>query len=152
VIFHCEFSQRRGPKMACQFRDFDRTKHKGSYPSLWYPQVFVLEGGYSAFAEKYHEDERLCKGDYVKMMDEAHKANGDLAMCTKQYQDATAQFDRFLRSERDKPVGAQSMSPKKDPEPPSPITKVMCCYTRPLMRESDGEVHSQPPQSFGRLF
>jgi rhodanese-related sulfurtransferase len=149
VIFHCEFSQRRGPKMANQFRDYDRELHKGSYPNLFYSQVFILDGGYSAFAQKFPD---LCSGGYVTMMDDAHKKNGDLAKCTTQYQEATASFDRFLRTESHKSVHAQNRSPKQRARPLSPITKIMCCFTNPVTNESDEATNSQQPQLVTKLF
>ncbi|XP_027563766.1 M-phase inducer phosphatase 2-like isoform X2 [Neopelma chrysocephalum] len=51
IIFHCEFSAHRGPKM-CQFlREKDRSCHE--YPQLHYPELYVLKGGYRDFFLQY---------------------------------------------------------------------------------------------------
>ncbi|KAM9211253.1 M-phase inducer phosphatase 2-like [Leptosomus discolor] len=51
VIFHCEFSSERGPRM-CQFiREKDRACNE--YPHLHYPELYVLKGGYREFFPQY---------------------------------------------------------------------------------------------------
>ena len=52
LIFHCEFSSERGPKMSRFLRKNDREANKECYPSLHYPELYLLEGGYKAF---YHD-------------------------------------------------------------------------------------------------
>ncbi|XP_048146900.1 M-phase inducer phosphatase 2-like isoform X2 [Corvus hawaiiensis] len=47
VIFHCEFSVERGPKMCKFLRERDRCCHE--YPQLHYPELYVLKGGYREF-------------------------------------------------------------------------------------------------------
>lgn len=53
IIFHCEFSQARGPKMYQLLRSFDREINYFQYPKLTYPNLCILEGGYSNFVEKF---------------------------------------------------------------------------------------------------
>ncbi|NWW19323.1 MPIP2 phosphatase, partial [Falcunculus frontatus] len=47
IIFHCEFSSERGPKMCKFLRERDRSCHE--YPQLHYPELYVLKGGYREF-------------------------------------------------------------------------------------------------------
>ncbi|NXU04011.1 MPIP2 phosphatase, partial [Buphagus erythrorhynchus] len=47
IIFHCEFSIERGPKMCKFLRKRDRSCHE--YPRLHYPELYVLKGGYREF-------------------------------------------------------------------------------------------------------
>ncbi|NXR95229.1 MPIP2 phosphatase, partial [Hypocryptadius cinnamomeus] len=47
LIFHCEFSVERGPKMCKFLRERDRSCHE--YPQLHYPELYVLKGGYREF-------------------------------------------------------------------------------------------------------
>ena len=55
IVFHCEFSSERGPKMSRFLRKMDREANKACYPSLYYPELYLLEGGYKAFYEQYPE-------------------------------------------------------------------------------------------------
>ncbi|XP_060077409.1 M-phase inducer phosphatase-like [Ylistrum balloti] len=72
LIFHCEFSSERGPKMYRFLRAQDRAMNKESYPSLNYPEVYLLDGGYKAF---YEHDKVYCRpSSYVPML---HKSHGD---------------------------------------------------------------------------
>jgi M-phase inducer tyrosine phosphatase len=75
VIFHCEFSHNRGPQLAGIFREIDRDMNKYSYPDLHYPDVYVLDGGYRQF---HIERPELCSGGYTRMLDDVHRANGNL--------------------------------------------------------------------------
>jgi len=65
LVFHCEFSSHRGPALYRYLRRWDRNVHANNYPQLYYPEMYVLKGGYKEFYEKFAE---LCdpKG-YVPM-------------------------------------------------------------------------------------
>ncbi|XP_004581489.2 M-phase inducer phosphatase 1 isoform X2 [Ochotona princeps] len=47
VVFHCEFSSERGPRMCRYIRERDRLGNE--YPKLHYPELYVLKGGYKEF-------------------------------------------------------------------------------------------------------
>ncbi|XP_008064748.1 M-phase inducer phosphatase 2 isoform X2 [Carlito syrichta] len=47
LIFHCEFSSERGPRMCRFIRERDRAVN--DYPSLYYPEMYILKGGYKEF-------------------------------------------------------------------------------------------------------
>jgi M-phase inducer tyrosine phosphatase len=79
IIIHCELSHNRGPQMARLFRDMDRNLNKASYPNLFYPNVYVLDGGYREFYAT-HPDH--CVGGYTRMIDDGHRKNGDLTRAT----------------------------------------------------------------------
>ncbi|XP_042356224.1 M-phase inducer phosphatase 2 [Plectropomus leopardus] len=47
IIFHCEFSSERGPRMCRFVRERDRAMN--DYPNLHYPELYILKGGYKDF-------------------------------------------------------------------------------------------------------
>ncbi|XP_027701915.1 M-phase inducer phosphatase 2 isoform X3 [Vombatus ursinus] len=51
LIFHCEFSSERGPRMCRFIRERDRAAN--DYPSLYYPEMYILKGGYKDFFPQY---------------------------------------------------------------------------------------------------
>ena len=53
LIFHCEFSSERGPRLMREIREKDRSINKQNYPNLYYPEMYLLEGGYKSFFESY---------------------------------------------------------------------------------------------------
>jgi M-phase inducer tyrosine phosphatase len=82
IVFHCEFSHNRGPQLAALFRETDRNMNRFSYPNLFYPNVYILDGGYREFFSAFPH---LCEGGYTEMFDEFHISNGDLARETTQF-------------------------------------------------------------------
>ena len=72
LIFHCEFSQHRGPKMYRAVRGVDREIHANFYPQIFYPEMYLLEGGYKAFHSQFPE---LCTGTYLPMADKSFKTD-----------------------------------------------------------------------------
>ncbi|NXL38265.1 MPIP1 phosphatase, partial [Glaucidium brasilianum] len=47
LVFHCEFSSERAPRMCRFVRERDRLGNE--YPNLHYPELYVLKGGYKDF-------------------------------------------------------------------------------------------------------
>lgn len=47
LVFHCEFSSERGPRMCRFVRERDRALN--DYPKLHYPELYVLKDGYKDF-------------------------------------------------------------------------------------------------------
>lgn len=70
LIFHCEYSAHRAPIMARHIRKQDRTINAEHYPQLTYPEVYILEGGYSGFFAEFRG--RCYPQDWVRMDDTAH--------------------------------------------------------------------------------
>ncbi|ELK28654.1 M-phase inducer phosphatase 2 [Myotis davidii] len=69
LIFHCEFSSERGPHMCRFIRERDRTIN--DYPSLYYPEIYILKGGYKEF---FPQHPTFCEPqDYRPMNHEAFK-------------------------------------------------------------------------------
>lgn len=53
LIFHCEFSQKRGPRALRALRNLDRQLNAHRWPGLYYPQVYLLEEGYQNFHQQF---------------------------------------------------------------------------------------------------
>lgn len=71
LVFHCEYLVFRGPTMAAHLRKLDRTWNAERYPHLSYPDIVVLDGGYSLFFAMHPT---LCYPQaYVEMKDIKHK-------------------------------------------------------------------------------
>uniref|UniRef100_A0A8B9WJJ6 M-phase inducer phosphatase n=1 Tax=Bos mutus grunniens TaxID=30521 RepID=A0A8B9WJJ6_BOSMU len=78
IVFHCEFSSERGPRMCRSLREEDRTLNQ--YPALYYPELYILKGGYRDFFPEYME---LCEPQsYCPMHHQDHKA--ELLRCRNQ--------------------------------------------------------------------
>ncbi|KAM0132373.1 hypothetical protein ACHAP3_006410 [Botrytis cinerea] len=70
LIFHCEYSAHRAPIMARHVRQQDRTTNVEQYPKLSYPEVYILDGGYSAFFTEHQG--RCFPQNYVEMDAKEH--------------------------------------------------------------------------------
>uniref|UniRef100_A0A8C6CR62 M-phase inducer phosphatase n=1 Tax=Moschus moschiferus TaxID=68415 RepID=A0A8C6CR62_MOSMO len=78
IVFHCEFSSERGPRMCRSLREEDRALNQ--YPALYYPELYILKGGYRDFFPEYME---LCEPQsYCPMHHQDHKA--ELLRCRNQ--------------------------------------------------------------------
>ncbi|EIW66551.1 tyrosine phosphatase [Tremella mesenterica] len=78
LVFHCEFSAKRAPTFAKHLRAMDRTINNASYPKIYFPEVYILEGGYCGF---YNSRPKRCTPQgYTPMDDPAHsdRRNSDL--------------------------------------------------------------------------
>ncbi|KAL2270275.1 hypothetical protein VTJ83DRAFT_2459 [Remersonia thermophila] len=65
LIFHCEYSAHRAPIMARHVRARDRNENAAQYPKLYYPEIYILDGGYSAFFAEHRG--RCSPQAYVEM-------------------------------------------------------------------------------------
>ncbi|KAL6307908.1 hypothetical protein BKA93DRAFT_726553 [Sparassis latifolia] len=73
LIFHCEFSVKRAPTFAKYLRSKDRALNNHVYPRIYYPEVYILEGGYCQY---YQESGARCQpSGYVQMDDPLYAAS-----------------------------------------------------------------------------
>ena len=70
LIFHCEYSAHRAPIMAKFIRNKDRNLNAERYPTLTYPESYILDGGYSSFFKAYRS--RCFPQNYVEMDAKEH--------------------------------------------------------------------------------
>ena len=72
IVFHCEFSSERGPRLCRLFRSLDRQYNINNYPYLSFPSIYLLDGGYAEF---YHQPicQVLCEpAAYVSMFEQEY--------------------------------------------------------------------------------
>lgn len=61
LVFHCEFSSERGPRMCRYVRERDRLLNE--YPNLHYPELYILKGGYKEFFPIH----KVCMSFFTKL-------------------------------------------------------------------------------------
>lgn len=71
LIFHCEYSVHRAPLTAKFIRGVDRKENAANYPGLTYPEMYILDGGYSKFFARYRS--KCFPQNYVEMNDQRHE-------------------------------------------------------------------------------
>jgi len=89
LIFHCEYSKERAPTSAKHLRNQDRHLNAAMYPRIYYPEVYVLQGGFKTFYERFPGQ---CVGVYRPMNDVAHKKQLDVDMAS--FRNQKRQFSR----------------------------------------------------------
>lgn len=71
LVLHCEYSAHRAPIMAKYIRQRDRAINVDTYPHLTYPDLYILDGGYSSF---FAEHRSFCyPQNYVEMNAKEHE-------------------------------------------------------------------------------
>ena len=68
-ILHCEHSQRRAPNTYRLIRELDRQLNLENYPLLFFPEIYILEGGYKQF---YINHTQFTTGQYQPQNDQLH--------------------------------------------------------------------------------
>ena len=63
VVFYCEFSSKRGPRLFKKVRSLDRIVN--NYPKLNFPHIFVMKGGYQEFYRRFPS--KCWPKDYLSM-------------------------------------------------------------------------------------
>ncbi|WWC68646.1 uncharacterized protein I206_102577 [Kwoniella pini CBS 10737] len=108
LVFHCEFSAKRAPTFAKHLRSRDRLLNNALYPKIFYPEVYILEGGYCGF---YQSQPEKCEGGYTPMDDPKHfeRRNSDLH-----------DFRKFSRT-RSFTYGEQPTQPSRAAPPCPPL-------------------------------
>jgi len=71
LVFHCEYSVHRAPLAAKFIRNHDRNVNAANYPGLTYPELYILDGGYSKFFAQHKS--KCFPQNYVEMNDQRHE-------------------------------------------------------------------------------
>ena len=66
IVFHCEYSEKRGPGLWRDLRDLDRRINSTKVSEtddqqIFFPEMYLLEKGYASFHKQYPE---LVEGQY----------------------------------------------------------------------------------------
>ncbi|EQL00916.1 rhodanese-like domain-containing protein [Ophiocordyceps sinensis CO18] len=101
LIFHCEYSAHRAPLMARHIRSEDRTVNAEHYPRLTYPEVYILDGGYSSFFAEHRG--RCFPPEYVEMSDEKHQRTCEREMGRLKTRKGLGRAQTFAFGQRGEP-------------------------------------------------
>ncbi|KAM3543271.1 hypothetical protein ARSEF1564_003801 [Beauveria bassiana] len=114
LIFHCEYSAHRAPLMARHVRAEDRTANAEFYPRLTYPEVYILDGGYSGFFSAFRG--RCFPPEYVEMSDEKHQRTCEREMGRlKARKGGFSRAQTFAFGQRDHCVDDSPTAPSRPP-------------------------------------
>lgn len=78
LILHCEYSELRAPRMAKFVRNRDRAVNDFQYPKLTFPEMYILEGGYSKFFASHRT--KCFPQNYVEMHHKDHEQECEKGM------------------------------------------------------------------------
>lgn len=139
LVFHCQFSSIRGPECKATLKSIDRelTLKKGPNASSFYPDVFLLQGGYDEFF-KIFNGAYCTPPNYVKESD--YKAARSLYK--KIYKELSSQERRRGQSEPILRTQGPSAPRPVAPSRPNPKSKYVSVF-----KGRPGEGGRKPPVS-----
>lgn len=110
LILHCEYSVHRAPLTAKFIRGHDRTVNAANYPNLTYPELYLLDGGYSKFFAEHRS--KCYPQNYVEMNDQRHHQECERGMAKvkaagrqKLFRNQTFAFGQSNDEMEDSPTG-----------------------------------------------
>ncbi|KAH7170993.1 hypothetical protein EDB81DRAFT_186830 [Dactylonectria macrodidyma] len=122
VIFHCEYSAHRAPLMARHVRSEDRTVNAEFYPKLTYPEVYILDGGYSGFFTEHRN--RCYPQEYVEMSDEKHQRTCEREMGRLKSRKGLSRAQTFAFGQRERCVEESPTAPSRPMSRHIPIAMI----------------------------
>lgn len=129
LVFHCEYSAHRAPLMARHIRSEDRTANAEHYPRLTYPEVYILEGGYSAFFGEHRG--RCFPPEYVEMSDEKHQRTCEREMGRLKARKAFGRAQTFAFGQRELSCDDSPTAPSRPSSRHAPFA--MSSFSPPVM-------------------
>ncbi|KAI5294429.1 cell division cycle 25 [Ascosphaera acerosa] len=147
LVLHCEFSKYRAPEMAQCIRSRDRAFNIHEYPKLSYPEMYILEGGYSAFFSEYKN--HCYPQSYIRMGDKAHEfaCERGLGKIKKRSKLARASTFTFGQDDRMTMPKLSFSNPRIDESPTRPF-----CSSSRLDGFSDDQGSSPLPRGRNSSF
>ncbi|KAI5858255.1 hypothetical protein GGS23DRAFT_331397 [Durotheca rogersii] len=119
LVFHCEYSACRAPMMARHIRASDRMINAEFYPRLTYPEVYILDGGYSEFFIEHRD--RCYPQAYVAMGAEEHANTCERELGKlQQKRKGLNRAKTFAFGHRDSMIEDSPTGPERYHEQPSP--------------------------------
>jgi len=115
-IFHCEYSQKRGPRAAAYFRKLDRICNQCSYPNLCFPHTYVIHGGYKTYVESINNNAAyisMFDANYSKQMSDAQKLEKEFWPKIRQGGGGRQKRRRKINRSRRKSVHRKSKAKKE---------------------------------------
>lgn len=126
LVLHCEYSAHRAPIMASHIRAHDRAVNVDTYPHLTYPDMYILDGGYSAF---FAEHRSFCfPQNYVEMNADGHefaceRGLGKVKQRSKLNRAQTFAFGQHSPQMEDSPTGRCRLGDDRDRLLSSPFSE-----------------------------
>ncbi|KAK0392687.1 hypothetical protein NLU13_2182 [Sarocladium strictum] len=111
LVFHCEYSAHRAPLMARHVRSQDRTANAEHYPRLTFPEVYILEGGYSSFFASHRA--RCFPPEYVEMSDAKHQRTCEREMGRLKARKGFSRAQTFAFGQRETCVNDSPTAPSR---------------------------------------
>ncbi|ODN76689.1 hypothetical protein, variant [Cryptococcus amylolentus CBS 6039] len=144
LVFHCEFSAKRAPTFAKHLRSRDRLLNNAIYPRIFYPEIYILEGGYCGFYQT--RSDRCDPKGYTRMDDPEHFHSRDSDL---------HEFRKFSRTRSftygESQQAAAQTSRALPPCPPMAFAAASAAAARrngasgvTIKEEDDGEPESSP--------
>lgn len=122
LIFHCEYSAHRAPLMARHVRSHDRTTNAEHYPQLTFPDVYILDGGYSGFFAEHRA--RCFPPEYVEMSDAKHQRTCEREMGRLKARKGFGRAQTFAFGQREACVNDSPTAPSRPNARHDPIAMI----------------------------
>lgn len=95
ILFYCEFSSVRAPHCYRRVRTWDRASNERNYPNVFFPEMYLVSGGYKGFFEQFPH---LCEPvGYVTMRSNQAEASRWLQMLSGSVNSQHRRLERLKR-------------------------------------------------------
>ncbi|KNC47130.1 uncharacterized protein AMSG_03559 [Thecamonas trahens ATCC 50062] len=161
IVFHCEFSSKRGPTQCRHLRSMDRMIHAEleEWTSLYYPEMYILQGGYKGFYTLYKS--RCNPQAYVSMFD-ADKET-EMERCSlmnnlrKSYKRSrsfsdVSKYCSLARSRSESTISSEASEDLASPAPLADVTNQLVTANDAISPALPSFSHASPTAPLARCF